>query len=367
MKARDIEKRLEDKLPLLTDRFTRQVVISSITPSGTVATATTASIHNLSVGNSVIIAGADAPIGITSLDRSSEIATIVTTTDHDLTERFFPSVLLSGFNESEFNGEFTLLRVPNRKTFTIAVADSGPASGTGSGILEEPGSPFGYNGRVKVTAVPSTVTFTYDLPVTLTEQATGDNLRAILGGRIYSAISIERADEIFEAKDLNGLAEGDLAAFVILGNVVASRDRNSLNDAVSSGGVTGDNRQQILMNATIVVKQKVTTQTSAANALDNMQDIGRHLINTLVGWSPGTGFAVESGNKLRFLNHGLLDYNTVIYSHIFEFELLSDISNEDLNIQPFNVAFRDISFSFVNDKGIQELTANVNLDDEPLG
>jgi len=47
--------------------------------------------------------------------------------------------------------------------------------------------------------------------------------------------------------------------------------------------------------------------------------------------------------------------------------LLGDISNEDLQITPENVAFRDILMSMTNDQGVQVLSATVNLDDEPLG
>lgn len=366
MKARDIEKRLENRLPIFTNRFTREIGIDSIIPSGATATVTTSGSHGLAVNKTVLIAGASAPIAIDSLTRVGNIATIVTVTDHDLTERFFPTVLLSGFNESEFNGELALLRVPNRRTFTIEVGDAGPIAGSGTPLLNEPGSPFGYNGRVKVTSVPTTSTFTYELPQALTEDAAGNNLRAVLGARIYSAINNPRADHVFESKDLNNLPDGDLAAFVILGPVAASRDRHTGNDGVSSAGVSGDNRQQILQSFSVIVKQKVTKQVSGATARDNMEDIAHIIIANLVGWTPGSGFAVESGSKIRFLSHEPLDYSTAIYSHIFDFELLADISNEDLQIMPTNVAFRSISFSFTNENGVQELSASINLDDEPL-
>jgi hypothetical protein len=366
VKARDVEKRLEAKLPLFTDRFTREIAITSIVPAGTVATATTASAHGLSIGSTTFVAGALAPVEIATLSRAETIATVTTATDHDLTENFFTEVLLSGFNESEFNGTFQLLTVPNRQTFTILVADSGAATGTGTPLLEEPGSPFGYNGKVVVTGTPTTTSFTYDLPQALTEPATGANLRLIRGARIHSAISIDRAHQVFEPKDLNNLVEGELSAFVILGTVAASRDRSSFNDGISSAGVTGDNRQQVLENVSIVVMQKVTKHTSAATARDDMQDISRYIIGVLAGWSPGSGFANQEGNKLRFISHEPFEYTTAIYTHIVEFQLAGSISNEDLQITPDNIAFRDIAFSFINDQGVQELSANVNLDDQPL-
>ena len=140
-----------------------------------------------------------------------------------------------------------------------------------------------------------------------------------------------------------------------------------MNDGVSSAGVSGDNRQKILQAVSCVVFQKVSKDTSGANAADDMQDIARYIIGVLAGWSPSDiGFAVDSGNKLRFVSHGLLGYDSAIYSHIIEFQLLGDISNEDLDIVPANVAFRDIALSITNDQGNQVLSATVNLDDKPL-
>ncbi len=368
MKARDVEKRLQGQLPLLTDRFTREQALLSIIPAGTTATATTAAAHDLTVGKKVLIAGANAPVGITSIIRVDDVATAVTDQDHDLTEDYITALFLSGSNESEFNGEFELQSVTNRRTFTFTVPDSGPTSATGSSQLDSPGLPFGYNGTFVIASVPTTTTFTYELPQALTIAATGDDMRMIKGVRIHAAITADRALQVFESKDLNNLPEGELALFVVLGDVAANRDRSALNDGVSSGGVSGDNRQIIFQSITCLVLQKVTKDTSGADAGDDMQDIARFIIGVLAGWSPADiGWAVDSGNKLKFVSHGLLQYNSAIYAHVVEFQFRDDISDEDLEITPNNVAFRDISFQFTNDQGNQILSATVNLDDEPIG
>lgn len=368
MKARDIERRLQEQLPLLTDRFTDETSLLSITASGLTATATTAAAHGLSTGQKVLIAGTDAPVAIATIDRVGATATAVTSQDHDLTENYIdqPSVTLSGSVESEFNGTFNLLTVPNRRTFTFEIADAGPVSATGSPLLDSPGLPFGYNGLITITDTPTATTFEYTLTQALPEDASGDNMRVIIGVRIHAAITAERAIQVFESKDLNNIGSGELALFAVLGDVQVNRDRSALNDGVSSAGVSGDNRQKIFQSASCVVFQKVTNDASGADAGDDMQDIARFIIGVLAGWSPGDGYAVQSGNKLRFVSHGLLGYDSAIYSHIIEFQLLGDISNEDLKIVPQNVAFRDIAFSFTNDQGDQVLSATVDLDDEPL-
>jgi len=366
MKARDIEKRLEDELPKLTDRFSREVSLVSITPSGTTATATTSAAHGRNTGDSVYIVGAAAPIEITSITRAGTTATAITATNQDLTERWFDTITIEGANESEFNGTFDFKltgKVTNRKKFTFQVPDSGPTSSTGSPLLISPGSPFGYSGLVTITGTPSATSFTYELPVALTEPANVDDAVVVLGIRIYSAVTIERATRVFEKKDISN---NQLAAFVVVGDRVVSRSRSALNDGVDSGGPSGDNRQQLLNAFSVLIFQKVTQSTSGADERDTMDDIERFMIRSLVGWSPGSDFDTDSGSVARFISAGVVEYTGAIYTHGVEFQFMEEIGTRDLAIEPFNVAFRDIAGSITTDQGDQPLLDDINLDDVPL-
>lgn len=364
MKARDVEQRLQIQLPTLTDKFTNEVAIDSITSSGTTATATTASAHGLTAGKQYMVVGTNAPIAITSIERAGIIATVTTTTDHDLTEAFFTQVVLSGAVEAEFNGTFTLLTVPNRRKFTIGVANSGPTSATGSPLLQEPGEAFGYDGLITVLTTPTSTTFTYTISRAQTEPAVGDDMRVIVDFRIYSAIDEARANKVFEPRDINN--QGQLVLVVVLGDVLASRDRLTQNDAVSSGGPSGSNKQQVIEVVSCLVYRKTTEETSGADARDDMQDTVKDIIRSLVGFRPPPGFAVDSGNVLKFVNHAVFDYSTALYTHVVQFQLETEINTEDLNITPFSVAFRDIAMTLNNTQGDEEITAAIDLDDEPL-
>jgi len=366
MKARDIESRLQDELPQLTNRFTREVSLVSIIPSGTTATATTSAAHGKSVGDLVYVIGAFAPVVITSITRVGTTATVITSTNHDLTENFFDTITIDGATESEFNGTFDFKltgKVLNRKKFTFQVADSGPTSSTGSPVLVNPGSPFGYNGKLTLTGVPSATSFTYDLTLALTEPANVDTASVVLGLRIYSAITPERAKEVFESSDVSG---DELVAIIVVGDITASRSRSSLNDGVDSGGVSGDNRQQILNPYNVFMFQKVTDTTSAADQRDTMDDMVRFVIRSLVGWAPKSNYNVDSGNVSRFVNAGVDEYTRALYVHGVEFQLIEEITSGDLAIEPFNVAFRDIAGTITTDQGEQPLLDDINLDQEPL-
>lgn len=360
MKLRPIEQRLEAVLPLLTDRFTDEVALASVTAAGTTATATTSEAHGLDVGQSVAVVGVAAPVAIASATRAGEVLTVTTSTDHDLTERWFPAVTLAG---DEFSGEFPLLTVPNRRTFTVEVPDSGPVAAVGPHELTEPLSYRGYSGVVTVTSTPTDSTFTYELPQALTLPGVGLNMRVVVGARIYSAINIERALAVFEGREFDGLPAGQLALFVTGAGTQANRDRTALNDGVSSAGVSGDNRQQFLQSVVCVVCQRVTHDLSGADAWDAMQDTARLVIQALAGWAPATEYARDSGAKLRFVSHDVLQYDSAVYAHVVEFQKLGEISNEDLEIEPNTVAFRDIIGTIT---AAGPLSMTIDLDEEPL-
>lgn len=366
MKGREIQQHLRDRLPLYTDRFTDDLDIVSIIPSGTTATVTTATAHGLSVGQRVGIAGANASVDIDTVTRVQGQATFTTVQDHDLTEGFFPQVVTQGVSETEFNGTFTLLSVPNRKKFIVLVTDSGPTSGTG-GLLAEPGLPFGYDGNYLVDSVPTTTTFTYTLNQSLTAPATGSNPRVIVRLRIHAAITAERADQVFSQRDVaRTLQDGELALFVVLGNLTVSRDRRTLNDGVSSAVNTGDSQQQTFQQLNCIVFQKVTESISGASELDDMQDVMAAIIRVLKGFQADTGFQVQERNSLAFVTHGVLNYDSSIYQHNIEFELLGRINDIDVDKTPVTVAFRNVSWTNVNEPpGTVEYSANINLDEEP--
>jgi len=367
MKARDIVTRLKTQLPLLTDRFTDKKTILSITAAGTTATVTTSTDHGLSIGKQAVVAGANAAVTISTITRVATVATVVTSIDHDLTitDGFATAVVLSGAIEAEFNGTFPLLGVQNRRQFTITVANSGPTSVTGSPVLQEPGLPLGYDGLVTAVTVPTSTTFTYTLVQALTEDAAGTDMRLVTGFRIRAAIDPDRARQIFESKNINNIVLGELVLIVVLGSVIASRDRNSLNDGVFDGGPSGSSQQKILEAVTCIVFQKVTKQSSGATARDNMQDIARFIIKVLKGFAAGSGFATDTGT-LAFVMHDELEYDTAIYSHMVEFQLTGEIDTLDLDIVPLNVALRDISFTLTTDQGVEEIDTTIDTDEEPL-
>jgi len=360
VKASEVINQLLAILPQITNLFTTSATAVSITPSGTTATVLTSSAHGFPVGRVVAISGAFAPIEISSISRSGTVATAITLTPHDLTDGFFENVTLSGASESEFNGTFPFLNQVNRKTFTFTVADSGPTTGTGSMLLEEPGSPFGYNGLQTITTVPTASSFTYELSQALTEAATGTILiHSDL--RVSGSATLEKAISMYTKQTV-----GDLWAFVVLEDGNASKDRSTRNDSISSAARSGDMRQQLIQNMSVYVFDNTTKQLSGRESRDTMVDVRALLLKGLVGVKFDSNLNGQNGSSLMYLGDGIESYDGAVYIHGFNFQLLTDITNDDIVDPDFNVAFRDIQLNMDTTLGTETLLASLDLDDEPL-
>lgn len=360
MKSQEIIVQLQSVLPQITTLFNNSLVITSITSSGLVATVTTENPHNLKNGKAVAISGSSSPVVIASIDRVGTIVTVVTSTNHDITEGFNPTITISGANEAEFNGEFDLKTASNRKTFTFEVTDSGPVSGTGTMILEDPPEPVGFNGLFVVVSVPSSVTFTYALPIALSEVAIGTILLHS-SIRVTGAVGIERAVQMYTKQE-----ENDLWAFVVLDDALVSKDRTSKNDGISSAGAGGDRRQQLVQNASVFVFAKVSQELSGRETRDLMVDVRKFLLKALVGVKFDSDLTVNEGLGLTYAGDGIESYSGAVYVHRFDFQLLTSITNDDTADPDLNVAFRDINLTMATNLGTEELTAAIDLDDEAL-
>ncbi len=136
MKAEEVVALLQARLPLFTDKFSDSSDITSITnPSADTALATTALDHELAIGNSILIKGSESDVAITSFTRTLTTGTIITTTDHDITNGLL-TIETSGANEAEFNGTFTIKNVNNRREITVVIPDSGATTATGTVTVE---------------------------------------------------------------------------------------------------------------------------------------------------------------------------------------------------------------------------------------
>jgi len=124
VRASDIVNQLSVLLPQLTNKFTTDVAAKSISRSGTVMTAVCNDKHKLQPGQAFAIVGTDVPIPIASITKSGNLATLITTTDHDLTNLIAKTIRITGATEAQFNGTFTTVNIINRRTISFTVPDT---------------------------------------------------------------------------------------------------------------------------------------------------------------------------------------------------------------------------------------------------
>lgn len=367
MKAENVIGQLQAILPSVTSLFTDDIALSSLTYASGVVTAVSSAAHNLSTNRYVNILNANNPIAITSITRSGTIATVVTTTDHDLTysasdaRRDDKTVELTGSTEAEFNGTFKLTGSDNRRTFTFEIADAGPTSATGTPLLQDGAKLPGFNGRHQITVVDDT-SFTYPVSQVLFATAGGTPL-ARTSARVSGAATLERAEDAYTEQ-----ASEKLWGFVVLGDVIASKNRNVNSDMTDTASKTTAWNQRIMQPFSVYVFTPTAQNDGAGRiARDLMEDVSLYLFKSLVGVKFPTGYFAEQ-YVCTFVNHGFSAYNTAYYVHEFNFEMAADLTFDDTVGYDNDVAFRDVDLTIVNKEGtqVEEATVTANLDEVPL-
>lgn len=359
MKAQDIVTQLAVLLPQLTEKFTTNFSATSLSRVGTTVTVATSAVHNLAVGQQVNIVGAKTPINVVSLTRSGTIGTMVSSSNHDFTQNVSKSIEISGANEPEFNGIFEILTVPDRKTVTFSMVDSGPTVATGTPLLLNGYSVLqSYNGLKNVTAVPTTTTFEYEIADTTLFTPAQGTIEARINPRISAAVSAERIIDAYTKQ-----AQDDLWAFVVLGDSFASKDRQISSDATSNLQRGNEYRQQVIQPFSVYLFFPTVNEIGARNSRDEAEDQFKFLCQSLLGSKFDSGLFVGKQNPVQFVDHGFYAYNTAFYVHVYNFQQVADITFGDTVGYDDDVAFRDINMTFNTNVGTEQFTADFVLDE----
>jgi len=366
MKSNDVVIQLQTKMPTLTDLFNSTVDIVSLEYAAGTVTATTGAPHNLISGRDVIISGALTPNPIINLTQTDDIAAAETQFDHDLTQNYQENIIVQGADNAEYNGEHPLLRVPNRRNFTYQISGDPPSPDTGSPILLEDKA-FGYNGIFTITVISPTE-FTYNLPYDVGTPAQG-TITASFAVRISDSVSVDRAIDMYSQFNTD-----ELWAFVVLNDVVVSKDRDILSDATETFKSGDDFLQREINPFSVFVFAPATFSLDGAIIRDLMEDVRVYLYHSLLGVKFPTYLSTDAHPNALYrtytLGHSRFEYNGAFYIHQFDFESLSDIFYNDTVGPDLNVAFRDVNLSFINNQDPDNneviATASVDLDDEPL-
>ena len=360
MIASEIVNHLANTLPKLSDAFTGNFAVTSLTSAGTIATATTSANHGLNIGDQVYIRGAQTPIAISTLTRTGTIATVTTDADHDLTEYEGATVEIDGAVEPEFNGLFPLLTVDNRRVFTFTIADTGATNATGAPLLLNGFNVFdSYNGLREVSATPTTTSFEYTLSQVLHSPASG-SIEAGAMPRISSTVDIESAIRAYTKQPT-----GDAWLMVVLGDAVANRSRRTQIDSTDLIYSDQFYDQRLIQGVSFYVFYPCSETIAGSQARDVCEQLLRPICQSVLGKS-FSSLVEGTSNPLMLVGHGSEAYNGAVYIHRYDFEATLLMGASDIYQPDDSVAFRDIALDMCFAHGSQNITNNINLDDKPL-
>lgn len=357
-------------LPFFTDIFSETMTASAVGVGGTTVQVTALN-HGFAPGNQFIISFGrfQNPI-ISIVDNGDGTARFQTEFDHDLTEpkKYLDpvSLKLANFNEPEWNGEFEIVCVPNRRFFEVSFPDGINTLPTGAGYLDEYRS-AGIVGVQTVSSVIDTDNFTFEAEnVPNFPIAPINELKLLRAIHVYGAAEVERAEKAYAKLQSSNVASP--AVYVIMDNVTVSKDRHTLNDGVASFNRSNIGKQTLINEFMTIVFFPTNNNTTAFNVQNEAYTtVYKALASSLYGFAfddPETAMRYVCVND----GHETGVYNGAYYTHIYHWQVPTVVvfENNGWGLQP-DVAWRDINSKWRIDKEIEDhFLLNVNLDEEPL-
>lgn len=353
MKISDMVNQLLKVLPTQTDAFSEKQSVT-LSYSGGLVTATTPLAHNVTTGKKINISGANFPTSISSITRVGDIATATTATDHDLTEGYHPTVNIEGADQTEYNGDKVLLEVKNRRTFTFTVTGSPATPATGALILNE--DRLGYNGY-HVATVTSPTTLTYPISTAPNGDSSGE---IKTGLRISGGVAYDRVLASYTAQGAN-----KAWLFVVPQPSRVSRSTSEKTDAINFIS-QGSNVHILELESFSLYVFLPSKDIAGEAAYDTIQDLMPKIYASLVGYMPPSLLAQDRYSGVTPTENGFHDYNGAFYIHYIDFQLVRAIGADDVFVDDESVAFRDITMTSLNDFNENLTVAQVDLDKEQL-
>jgi len=370
MLVKDIIAQLWTQLPRRSTKYTNTVNIASVSRTGAVATVTTSTAHGLTAGSGVNLVGVYVPVEIETITDNGDTLTITTYTDHDLTYNAREGIeVLARITGASFDEEFNVVAVENRRSFTIDKGTATPAEGD---FLQETFI-SGYNGLKAVATVPTTTSFTFAISGTPASPNVVTGSTASSGHRISGAISYELAREAYTKQS----ADSKYWLFVVPEATIPSKDRQGVNDANVQRGRQSDFFHQIVegFSLYLFIPNKGASAAAVGGIISRDNAINERLpiLQSVLGAQFSSDLSAQGKGLSTYNGDGLWEYSGAYYVHVFNFQQVSNITNQDTSIESDDHAFRDINFSITGlgvetdaHTSLDYILGYVDLDDEPI-
>jgi hypothetical protein len=344
---------LKAYLPLATDLFTdKTTVVGEIVAGIPQILRVTRNGHGKTVGNIVKFADSKLDNSIIAVSDYLEYGDIIlrftTNVAHDLTLNYDDNLTdgkleLRGFTDSSLNGFFELYDVPSSTTFEI-IASVVPTL-NGNEVLRE-NRQYGVNETFTVSNVPDANTYEVELTgLPIFDTLNVYNLNEVDKYRMSVVSTWERVQEVYTKEDPT-----DLWLYLIMENVILSKDRNVSSDAVNTNTAQNVLRNRNIGQFSVNIIIPTVNELAAANAVQQSYD---EIYLSLLAVLSGVKFETFDTNFLTsMISHGMVEYNRAYYAHNYTFEQVYDSTYEDQFVGKFQktVRFNKINISFANEQ-----------------
>jgi len=363
MNLKPLINQLAQVLPQLSDKFTDTISVTSLTSSGTTATAITATDHGFTTGDYINISGAIELIDIDSLTFDDGTVSGVTTENNNLSlalnfntkKTTDVTVTVDNATETDYNGTFTLVSVPDRNIFTYEITTSPTTPATGSPVLYN--HTFNRYVGLKQITVVDTTTFTYDIDSAASTNTAGTIL-AHSSPRVTGAITDDRCLDSYtkEGNDQYWL-------FVVPDTSFTSKDRDILNDATKTyNGKNTEYRLRLIENVGMLIFIPTSDEISGLGAYNDLEDIKVEIFKAFLRLKSTDPYDAASDFVYTYESGDMLSYNAAYMVYKMVFQVNFDVTYYDTYNNGENAPLLNIDLSInIND---QNLTANINLDED---
>ena len=321
MQAIDVVNKLKEIVGEYTDDFSDISSLTSLTRSGSTITAVSPAAHGLATGNYLTIRGAKEPISLTSITRIDNIATVISTTDHKLSDPSLYSpaqrplyIELSGNTPSDYNGIFELLTVPDDTSFTfkIITSPSTPASTAGTLLLLDQD---GFNGYKQITVIDAT-SFSYPTTNTNLGSPAQGSLETSNSTRIAYAATPDRILDFYSEN-----AEGILKnwAFVTIGSRIGYKDGTVSSDLSTAQEKNQSYWQEVQQNLAIYIVIPSKGSILGGAESDLARSYITALLRSIANYSLPSPLTEEEYQPITYVDDEEDDYIRAYYVHKFDF------------------------------------------------
>jgi hypothetical protein len=332
MQAVDVVNRLKEVVGKYNDDFVDIIEVSSLTRSGTTATLTTTTDHNLTTGDYITLRGAENPITILSLTRVDNVVTVITATPtnlvdplkYDINLRNSLTVTISGADPIEYNGTFQLLAVADdRLTFQYKITTTPATPATIEGYFLQPDYED-YNGYKQITVTASNI-FTYAISNNVQSPAQGD-IKVISASRIAWGATLERVIQYHEA-DINRTQQNWM--YVVLGSEIAYKDATVASDIDAAMNKNEEYYYEVDQNISIYIFLPTENEILGGFGSDKARSLRSLIIKSIANYAFPSDLCDQVYQPARYVLSEEEDYNVAYYAHRLDFNAKGIISQKD--------------------------------------